>query len=317
MRKDSVTAPVVHTGAGPQVGGGAPLACEREDRKQPLQLACGMLTEKVSTDCPPIDIAGRFLDVFRSYLDKTPRGELGLWRLSLTMPRWEPSLGRLAQAAETLATSIAAEPGGGALLALDRTEAGRPHLYAIALSGRERGWFIQTWIELSGATRKGNRAQLITGQRDGWGSDPAAAAKLAPNLARVVRYALKTLPAGFKMDPERRVIAMGSLRSLWQAATAFERSAQVDASHGSSATQPLCQHCRCPIEPQKRKHALWCSPSCRTLAWRERRNLLDQLSAAEREEFAERASLMTTSCGRTSPRSCARGWGWVASTTLP
>lgn len=189
------------------------------------QQALGPLAELFEDERREHDTAGRFVRALLHYFDETSRHGREVWRLSLTMPEWEPSPARLAHASETLAHCIAEESGGGAWLALDVTKEGRQHVYGIALSGHPREWFLGSWVNLTGATRKATDVCRTTGQREGWGGTAPASAKLAEHLSRVIRYALKSLPPGFDLSAERRVMVTGCLRPLWELAKATEKPA--------------------------------------------------------------------------------------------
>lgn len=244
------------------------------------------------------DCSGRFISDLLFYLRSSYRGCLFIWRLSLTMPEWEPDRGRLLCAMRSLANEIAAEPAGGAWLVLDVTEQGREHAYGIALSSRSRDWFITAWVHLTGATRSACHVRPVSGQLKGWGgSDGKAARTLETNLARVVRYGLKTLPARSQVPLAQRVVVSGPFERLWQPvpATEAEQRApeQVEPSNVPAAgAERCCQRCRVGLQRRKRKHALWCSASCRTMAWMQRQTLRQQLTAEELDAFEERAAIL-------------------------
>jgi hypothetical protein len=229
------------------------------------------------------------------------------------MPDWERSPVRIRHCAQVFAHAIAAEPGSGAWLALDVSTDGLEHLYGLAVTSQTRERLLESWIALSGATAEGCRVRPVTGQKNGWGQDSQSTLreKLALNLSRVVHYALKSLPPRFAMADVERVIATGFLLTIWQRATA--ELAASTSNHAEPNLQPApsdpgppavrcCQHCGGRMLSTRRRHACWCSASCRTMAYQQRRRLRSRFAPSELDAFAERAAILQYDAGMTRSR---------------
>lgn len=231
-----------------------------------------------------------------------------LYRLSLTMPDWERSPKRLRHCASRYAQRMADEDGCGAWLAVDVTKDGREHLYGLALTRLSPGELESQWMALSGACADGVKIRPVTGQKNGWSPDPKKQeqAKLRQNLGRVLLYALKTLPPRFEMTEAERVIASGCMDELWRQLGLSNDGVQsmsepdnknthiTGPSPDSAGSDGLrcCQQCGDRMNSAARRHAHWCSPSCRTLAYEIRRRLRQTLRESEQDSFEERAAII-------------------------
>lgn len=238
------------------------------------------------------------------YFPATERGDKRIYRLSLTMPVWEPSPERIRRAAQAFADAVAVESGGGAWLAIDVTTDGREHLYGLAISSQKPDTLATLWIGLSGASWDGCKIRPVTGQKYGWGDDYKAPSRLGENLARVVHYGLKSLPPRYDMTARERVITAGCMRELWERACMEDTPPPVEqqqepfAKSGPQAEGLRCCHlCGGRVRSKIRRHAKWCSPSCRTMAYEERQRLRAMLAADELDAFAERAAIFECCAG--------------------
>ena len=246
------------------------------------------------------DVAGRFFNEVVRYLGNTDRGGQRILRLSLTMPAWERDPERLRIAAQNFAYSVTQSAADAVWLALDVTKEGRGHLYGVALSNQPSEWFTSTWLMLTGASSEGCSVKPVTGQKHGWGGDAKASAKLSRNLSAVLHYGLKSLPPRYDLPIRERVIVTGCLCVLWEQTcaeltppTACEQS----VAPNGSLTARCCHRCGDRLRAKSRRHALWCSPSCRTMAYEERRRVRAQLSADELDAFEERAAIIEYDAG--------------------
>lgn len=236
------------------------------------------------------------------------RGDKHLYRLSLTMPSWEHSPIRLQLAAQALADSLAAEPDSGAWLAIDVSEVGQEHLYGVAITSRPSKTIVEEWIKLTGASEQGCRVRPVTGQKHGWGDSGThrrRRPKLSGNLARVINYGLKTLPPRYAMTERERVISTGCLRMIWERAFAEPPSSEAPQQKEPPQLEPgvrCCERCGRRLPSKLRKHAHWCSPSCRTMAYEMRRGLRAQLVAEELDAFEERAAILEFEAGLSRSR---------------
>lgn len=258
------------------------------------------LAETVS----PNDAAARFFLLVARYLRSTDRRDRTIWRLSLTMPRWEPDTARLRQAAQTLADTIAADTEGGAWIALDFTKEGRAHIYGIALSEQPRNWFSSTWMTLTGASLGACSVKPVSGQKYGWGGDLKAMAKLSRNLSTVIHYGLKSVPARYELPLHERVVATGCLLPVWERSFAGHSSVQ----SGNQPTMRRCQRCGEPLPPKTHSHARWCSRTCRTMAWQARCRLRSQLEPDRLDAFEEHAAILEFDARMTRPQAEQRAF---------
>ena len=149
----------------------------------------------------------------------------------------------------------------------------------------------------TGASATGCHVRTVTGQKNAWGEGRTQKTfgKLSANLARVFHYGLKSLPPRYDIPLQERVIVAGCLREPWERACASLQP----APPSSPPTQSLsampdvrcCMHCGKRMPSKMRRHARWCSPSCRTMAYEVRRDLRVRLSADELDAFEERAAI--------------------------
>lgn len=241
------------------------------------------------------------------------RGGRQILRLSLTMPEWESSPVRIREYARLLASTLATEPGCGAWLALDVTEEGREHLYGIAVTNLAKTAIQDAWVTISGATADGCQVRPVTGQKNGWGlgSKSSGREKLGKNLGRVLHYGLKTLLPRYAMAESERVFTSGCLRILWERAveppstgqpSQQPRNSDAEPSNPSAHSVRCCQRCGGRMVATARRHAHWCSASCRTLAYKIRRQVRQGLSHEELEAFEERAAILEYEAGCTRTR---------------
>lgn len=258
--------------------------------------------------------AERLQALLMLYFEATERGDKQIYRLSLTMPVWEPSPARIRRAAQSLADAIAAEEGGGAWLAIDVTAEGREHLYGLAISSQAPDTLSKLWVALSGASGDGCKVRPVTGQKHGWDGARKAPSRLDENLARVIHYGLKSLPPRYDMTARERVITAGCLSELWErACTDFsplpaEPKPPVAESGNKAEGLRCCQLCGGRVRAKIRRHARWCSPSCRTMAYEERRQLRAMLTAEERDAFEERAAICEFEAGLKRPQAEQRAF---------
>ena len=239
------------------------------------------------------DLATAFYQEFLWFMGRERRDERTILRLSLTMPDWEADVARMWSAMERLAQRVAECPGDGAWLAVDFSETGRPHVYGLALSCKSRAWFQEQWIPITGASADGCQVKPVTGQKDGWEVTGKSCLRLNKNLARVIHYGLKSLPSRYEVAPVDRVRASGSLAPLWvQAISATMPESARPGSEPKHLPTRKCLFCGHYLKPTARRHAIWCSHSCRTLAHRWRERLRGQLDVVQRDGFEERAAIL-------------------------
>lgn len=239
------------------------------------------------------DLATAFYQELLWFMGREPRHERTILRLSLTLPEWESDVLRLWSAMERLAQQVAECSGDGAWLVLDFSKTGRPHVYGLALSCEPCSWFQEQWIQLTGASADGCQIKPVTGQKHGWEVTGKSCRRLNSNLARVIHYGLKSLPSGYEVAPVYRVLASGTLSTLWGQAISSTMPASAPAgSEPQNLPRRQCQLCAGYLSPKARSHAIWCSHSCRTLAHRRRERLRKQLDANQRDAFEEHAAIL-------------------------
>ena len=139
-----------------------------------------------------------------------------LLRVSLRVPTWGDAL---RGAADEFLTRLDAAGAAGAMLSLDVSETGEPHLYGFVLSDDRKG-VIAEWLRCSGATRGATDVRAVTGWKAFASSgDPDACAhgrSLRSNLTRAMHYAFKDFPAGYgSRDLSADVLATGVFEPLW------------------------------------------------------------------------------------------------------
>lgn len=229
-----------------------------------------------------------------------PRGPIALRRTSLSLPEiddWDtrvlpslPARGELLtwwgwQAAQLFADVIAMDsPHAGAFLALDVAPYTlRPHFYGLALTTRSDWELDELWRRLvdgdiTGPLHRRVRAPTGTSTHAGspvswrvpdrsWTHDEDAEAaydKLTANVRRCCRYAVKPLPDGVTLSSASRVVLSGPFDAQL---ARFVVDPDEDARAVLAAQlRRGCPRCGRALDVAMRRHARWCSPTCRKLA---------------------------------------------------
>lgn len=220
------------------------------------------------------------VESFRSrvweHITGTERGDLHCYRVSLTGP---PSSSRIVAGAQTMANEVAKDTRGAAWFLLDigeRSGTVHAHHYGFALTSRPREWFTTRWIELTGATSGPHPWVIpVTGERREWN---AANTTFRLNLAKVINYAVKPLPHGHTPPLASRVIASGVLARI--SGETIGAATQIQPSRSRQGALPLCAHCDVAIPHAKATQGRYLNASHRSLAWRARVTLLNNILAA-------------------------------------
>lgn len=294
----------------PQVGAEPQKPGPADGEWEPVWLQYQRIVQADIANGVPYSPAELLCSFFLYYLrlEAPARGDKRLYCLSFTMPNWERSPEKLRRATQSLAADLAADPGCGAWLAVDVSKKGREHIYGVALTEHGRQALITRWIELTGASEDGCRVRPVSGQKDAWGEERTGKTyeKLSKNLARVLHYSLKSLPPRYDMPLQERVIVTGCMQQLWERTCATLQPSPPSSPRAQSLPAVpgvrCCPHCSRRMPPTKRRHARWCSPSCRTMAYEVRRDLRVQLSADELDAFEERAAILEFEGGIPRPR---------------
>jgi hypothetical protein len=157
------------------------------------------------------------LDRIGPVLDAARTTGARLLRVSFRSPPW--AIGSIRDAARVFCAQLEAFGAAGALLSLDVSQAGEPHLYGYVLSD-DREAVIAAWLAASGADRKATEVRAVTG----WASfattgEPNASAgkrgTFRENLARSVSYAFKPWPTAYgSRDLARDLVARGVFAPL-------------------------------------------------------------------------------------------------------
>jgi hypothetical protein len=213
----------------------------------------------------------------RALATLTPLARTGdsLVRLSLTVPRdRQCGSGSLRITSRRFVREVEAR---GILLASDRRKDGAEHAYAIAVTNDARR-DVERWCALTGASlKRACRYGAVTGWRAL--QEHGELGPLEENLERVVRYAGHAYSDG---EPRREadVMAAGVLEPLRSPFLELacpglgygaSRSPVGLPGAGKASTGRECARCGRELAGRKRSHAVWCGPSCKTLASRERR----------------------------------------------
>lgn len=152
-------------------------------------------------------------------------------------------------------------PGEGLLFVLDVSAKDREHLHGLALLADPRR-FLNEWVGAADARRPAQRLTKVTGSDGPWDASNEC---LRENLEDVIRYAYR------RKEP---LVPESLSPRLWTASGSLESAGIATRFTLNDAQRSGDRHClRCGkvLRASKRKHAKWCSPSCRELAYRARR----------------------------------------------
>lgn len=221
-------------------------------------------------------VAGEVRDELWRHLETSPRADRMLLAVSLTVPSWRRPA-ELRPIIEAFAARVSPTADTGILAVFDVAPTGREHFYTVFLARSSAKELVEEWCQLTGAVWEANNGKCISGQRYAWCR--AENRCLVKNLGRVLQYAFKALPedcTGWSLG--NRVVASGPFAALWGAVCARlgvpaepnRPNARTVPTRPLKASLRMCQRCGKPVPWWKRAGTQWCSPSCRTLAWRAR-----------------------------------------------
>jgi hypothetical protein len=146
-------------------------------------------------------------------MEKQKQHDLRLVRLSLTLPTSRQTVAEArAAGARLLTCDLGDDPLVGVLLVLDVSEAGRWHLYGLAITTSDPEIVVKRWMDISGAERAACDWISVHGSVGAsWNHDNK---RLTFHLRNVLGYAFKPIPPGHEIASADRVLGSGILEPL-------------------------------------------------------------------------------------------------------